>query len=678
MVHRILCVAEKPAIAKSVAQHLSGGNVTTVGSSFITESVRADRYKRQITGNNYVKNYEFNFAFGGRWGNCTVTMTSVIGHLNNYEFEQHYRKWHSCRPSQLFDVPVITTVDADKKAIADNITQQARYAKALFIWTDCDREGEHIGSEVRTVALQGNNRLEVKRARFSNTERAHVMRAALNPMDLDDRQVNAVAGRIELDLRLGASFTRFQTLALQTLGGDLAERVISYGSCQFPTLGFVVDRYFRVKNFMPEPFWSIKVMHRRENINVHFNWHRVHLFDRMSVVILFERCLTALMARVSKVQSKPTSKWRPLPLTTVELQKLGSRFLRMDSKKVMDVAESLYMKGWISYPRTETDQFDKGIDLKALIQKQVQDNNWGPYAQGLLNGVFQQPRGGRNNDQAHPPIHPVNYVTLSSLTQDESRVYEFVTRRFLACCSEDAKGQTTTVDLDYGDEKFHASGLLVLQRNYLDVYPYDKWESSQQLPQFTVGEVFEPTEANIVEGQTTAPGYLTEPELIGLMDVNGIGTDATMAEHISKIKERAYVMTQPRGGGGGQREPQDAAEGGRTRGGRGRGRDGGRAGNTGGGGAGVLEFIPTTLGCALIEGYDNVGLATSLGKPFLRKEMEVKMKEICAGTKTRHDFVNETIEQYREAYVMAERRVDVLKAACRKYCFPQQQGGGDG
>ena len=59
---------------------------------------------------------------------------------------------------------------------------------------------------------------------------SHVVRAALNPIDLDDRQVNAVAARIELDLRLGASFTRFQTLTLQAMGGDLAERVISYGN----------------------------------------------------------------------------------------------------------------------------------------------------------------------------------------------------------------------------------------------------------------------------------------------------------------------------------------------------------------------------------------------------------------------------------------------------------------
>jgi DNA topoisomerase-3 len=101
----------------------------------------------------------------------------------------------------------------------------------------------------------------------------------------------------------------------------------------------------------------------------------------MAVIIIFERCLTARYAKVIKVQTKPASKWKPLPLTTVELQKMGSRFLRMDSQRVMKVAEDLYTRGFISYPRTETDQFDKGMDLRALVQKQTQSQAWGPFAQ---------------------------------------------------------------------------------------------------------------------------------------------------------------------------------------------------------------------------------------------------------------------------------------------------------
>jgi len=81
------------------------------------------------------------------------------------------------------------------------------------------------------------------------------------------------------------------------------------GSCQFPTLGFVVDRYKKIKSFVSEPFWSIKVIHKRDDINVNFSWDRSSLFDRMAVMIMYERCLTAKVANVVSVVKKPTSKW---------------------------------------------------------------------------------------------------------------------------------------------------------------------------------------------------------------------------------------------------------------------------------------------------------------------------------------------------------------------------------
>jgi len=478
--------------------------------------------------------------------------------------------------------------------------------------------------------VKANPRLDVRRARFSNTERSHVIRAAQNPATLDELQADAVAARIELDLRTGAAITRQLTLNLRPMVPELvAERkIISYGSCQFPTLGFVVDRYFRVKNFVPEPFWFIKVLHKKNDKNVTFNWQRVHLFDRLAVVIMYERCLNSKTATVTKMQTKPTSKWKPLPLTTVELQKMGSRFLHMNSSRVMKVAEDLYTRGFISYPRTETDRFDPAIDLRALIEKQTQSSNWGGFAQGLLNGGFQRPRDGRNDDKAHPPIHPVNFVAPGVLNAEEQRVYEFVARRFLACCSEDARGEKTTIEIEYGGETFHASGTIVMQRNYLDVYPYDKWESGQELPQYVVGETFVPTEALMKEGKTSPPKYLTEPELIDMMDKNGIGTDATMAEHIAKIKERNYVQIRQvsRSSTTEDNDNEDtvgtAARGGRGGRGGGRGRGGTTNGTSQSRGT-VDEFIPTTLGVALIEGYDNLEFDTSLSKPFLRKEVRV-------------------------------------------------------
>jgi DNA topoisomerase III len=593
------------------------------------ENLANDGLQSDVQGNQYVKNYAFDYNFPSAWGGCNVVFTSVTGHVKSQDFHERFKNWRASDPAELFEAPILSFVDSKRKPIAKNIETQARGARALFIWTDCDREGEHIGTEIRDIALKVNPTLEIKRARFSNIERAHVIQAARNPVQLDENQANAVAARIELDLRIGAAFTRMQTLQLKPMIEHVYQSTLSYGSCQFPTLGFVVDRYFKVKNFVPEPFWYIKVMHRKDKVDVRFTWKRGHLFDRMMTMLFYERCLTAKQAKVTKVQKKPTSKWRPLPLTTVELQKNGSRFLRMDSQRVMKIAEDLYTKGWISYPRTETDQFDRGMNLEGLVQKQTQDGRWGTYAQGLLDGGFRTPRSGSHNDKAHPPIHPVNYVVGSQLSDDQKRVYEFVVRRFLACCSEDAKGEATDLEIQYGDEFFSAHGLRVLERNYLDVYPYDKWESSQQLPAYTVGETFTPTEATLNDGKTSPPQYLTEPELIALMDANGIGTDATMAEHIAKIKEREYVVTTSRAGQGQNDDDEPGTTGTRGRGSRGRGRGrgrggGGRGGSTAGsrGGSGSLDvFIPTKLGVALIEGYDKIGFDLSLGKPFLRKEV---------------------------------------------------------
>ena len=127
--------------------------------------------------------------------------------------------------------------------------------------------------------------------------------------------------------------------------------------------------------------------------------------------------------------AQPTSKWAPVPLNTVELTKRASRFLHMGSEHTLKVAEDLYMRGIVSYPRTETDFFKEGFELQPLVQEQVGHSRWGVYASGLLQGNrFKWPRPGNHDDQAHPPIHPVKKVELNDLANDDERkVYELVT-----------------------------------------------------------------------------------------------------------------------------------------------------------------------------------------------------------------------------------------------------------
>lgn len=506
-----------------------------------------------------------------------------------------------------------------------------------MIWTDCDREGENIGSEIVEVCRQVRPQIEVKRAKFSSIIASQLHHACRTAGELDWKQAYAVDARAELDLRIGAAFTRYQTMQLQARFPAADLKMISYGSCQFPTLGFVVEQYLKVHRFVPETFWSINVSHTADGETVKFNWKRNHLFDHRLCLVLYEMCIDQPTARVKTVSQQPTKKYKPLPLTTVELQKAGTRLLHIDSKQVMDIAEKLYQSGWISYPRTETDQFDKKMDLHGLIIKQTTDEAWGQYAQGLLDGGFRAPRMGPNNDGAHPPIHPTMHT--STLAGNDKRVYDYIVQRFLACCSEDAKGFLTKVDIEIAGEFFGTSGLVVLERNYLEIFTYDKWEGST-IPQFTQGDTFIPTSTMMEQGKTSPPKYLTETDLITLMNQNGIGTDATIAEHINTVQQRGYVFKQ---------------------------------------GSRPEYLLPSTLGIGLVEGYDKIGLDKSLSKPFLRRQMESKLLEICQGSTTKAEVVYEQIELYRMMYIMTRNRMNtIISSVSQRLEEGRQRAGGQG
>lgn len=176
-----------------------------------------------------------------------------------HEFDANHQKWTTCDPFSLFDCAISTSVKGDCRAIENNLKAEARRANTLMIWTDCDREGENIGSEIATVCRKANPNIRVQRARFSALiaksvplllhvqlvlmlETSQIHHAMQNPVELDMNQAHSVDARTILDLRLGAAFTRMQTLALQQSFPELSQEqrksVISYGECSYMQIRF--------------------------------------------------------------------------------------------------------------------------------------------------------------------------------------------------------------------------------------------------------------------------------------------------------------------------------------------------------------------------------------------------------------------------------------------------------
>jgi len=359
---------------------------------------------------------------------------------------------------------------------------------------------------------------------------------------------------------------------------------------------------------------------------VEFTWARHHIFDEHVATVFYEKCLENKEATVISVQGNPKSRFRPLPLSTINMQKIATSKLRMDSHRVMEVAEKLYNKGFISYPRTETEIYTRTLNLEGLVQTQRQHPMWGNFAVELLeDGKFLWPRNGKNDDKAHPPIHPVKLATKDGhgLTVDEWRVYELVARHFLACCSRDAVGFETIVKIDIAKEIFQAKGLIIREYNWLEVYPYEKW-SGNTLPLFDLHEKFIPKEIGFKQSRTTPPLLLTENELITQMDKNGIGTDATIHEHIKTIQERQYAEKQG------------------------------------------IYFKPTKLGYALVEAYESTG--SELWRPGLRAAMELNMTEISRGNMTKEVFLNGCLDQMEQIFrQMKGKETTILEVMQKHY-----------
>jgi DNA topoisomerase-3 len=601
---RALFVAEKPSIAKTLADVLSNHHHRT----------------RQSPHSNFNHNFDFDLDLTTPTSEniryLSVTVTSVCGHLMAIDLaDKHAWKLNSMH---VFDDRITEQVNKGSEGTFRNLTTEAAGMRVLVIWTDCDREGEAIGAEVVRAVQSVNQHVLVRRARFSAANHADLWRAVNSLRDLNENEVRAVEARSEIDLRLGAAFTRTQTVMLRQRFHSFTT-VVSFGSCQFPTLGFVVARFEANRAFVPEVFYSLRMSFecaRRaeqaaENNGVvemfHFTWDRNRMFDWPCAFACYQVCMDHPTAVVCHVTRKPKHKWRPLPLSTVEFQVRASKWCRVSSETAMKAAEVLYQKGIISYPRTETEVFSETFDLRALVAEQRASQQWGAFASYLLDqDGFALPRVGTKNDQAHPPIHPLRFVSPTEFSdENEKRVYELVVRHFLACCAKDAVGSESVVRVRVAGEGFTAKGLVVHERNYLDVYVFERW-GDKAMPDLREGQEFAPSVLEMHEGTTTAPELLSEAELIRLMDTNGIGTDATIADHIKTVQEREYVV-------------KDNSS----------------------------RFRPTELGLALVRSYNHLGLDRAISKPDLRAELERDLARICRGEVSKEHVVQTAINKYR-------------------------------
>ncbi|MCD4704022.1 MAG: DNA topoisomerase, partial [Methanosarcinaceae archaeon] len=174
--------------------------------------------------------YEFTLR-GEHW-----EVIGLAGHITEYDYSEEYNDWRSVAPRTLMDVKPIKKIT--KANYASAITELARSADRIILACDYDREGENIGFEAKDIAAKVSN-ASVKRARFSSLSSGEIDRAFNALVEPDTNLAMSAEARQILDLKMGATFTRFVTLAVRERART--KGVFSIGPCQTPTCGFVYE-----------------------------------------------------------------------------------------------------------------------------------------------------------------------------------------------------------------------------------------------------------------------------------------------------------------------------------------------------------------------------------------------------------------------------------------------------
>jgi len=505
-----LIITEKNQTARRIATILSAGSA-----------------KREGTARSPI--YTF------KEGSSSVKCIGLRGHILKVDFPDEYLKWQDVEPRTLVRAELVKT--PTDSSLVTTLKRLAKEASEIVIATDYDREGELIALDIERLCREVNQKAKYFRARFSALTPADVKNSFSNLTSLDENLARAGEARQDIDLIWGATLTRFISLATTRLG----RKFLSVGRVQSPTLALIVEREKEIQSFVPEDYWVLTVTFEKDGET----FTARHKKEKFST---FEEAKEHMdkvedAGRVVEVVQKEREINPPPPFNTTMFLTASSS-LRISPARAMNIAESLYSRGYISYPRVDNTVYPDSLSLKGILKTLTGADVIGPLASEILIQPALKPTRGKKISTDHPPIHPTSKALKSELRDVEWKIYELVSRRFLATLSSAAKARSTKVTVDCSGEEFVARGDVIVDEGFLKFYPYGR-KKDEELPTLREGEILKVVDKKIEKKQTQPPNRYTEGKLIEKMESMGLGTKSTRHTIIQNLIERGYIYGNP-------------------------------------------------------------------------------------------------------------------------------------
>jgi DNA topoisomerase-1 len=503
-----LIITEKPSAAKRIAESLADGKV-----------------EQKSYGQ--VKYYEI------KRGQKTILIVPAVGHLYTVAEKKKSFKYPS------FELVWKPVYEDNKNSLyikkyIEAIQNAAKYSKSFVVACDYDIEGEVIGlNAIRFICSQE----DAKRMKFSTLTKSDLIEAYESmSKTLDWGQARAGEARHFLDWMYGINLSRALTLAIRK---NKAYRTMSSGRVQGPALKILTQREKEIQKFKPKKFWQIQLLGKTKNGEIEA-WHKKDKFwdeKETDHVLAKVKDHDGLITDISTNQIKQSAP-NPFDLTTLQTESYG--VLGITPKRALDLAQDLYIHGYISYPRTSSQELPAKIGYKKIIENLMKQEAYKKLGHLLLAKKSLSPNNGKKTDPAHPAIYPTG-INPKNLNPLQKKVYDLIVKRFFATFGDIAVRETMTVTIDVNSEIFIAKGTRTVEKGWHVLYePYVKLKE-EELPKIEVNEKVHVKKLTKLEKETQPPKRFTEASIIKELESKNLGTKATRAQIIENLYDREYV-----------------------------------------------------------------------------------------------------------------------------------------
>lgn len=442
-------------------------------------------------------------------------------------------------PDKDFEVQYINI--RGKASLINELKKEAKKAGTVYLATDPDREGEAIAWHLAYLLNLPTNSL--CRVTFNEITKDTVKKSIKEPREIDMNLTDAQQARRVMDRIVGYK--------ISPILWKKVKRGLSAGRVQSVAVKLIVDRENEIESFIPEEYWNLYATFEKDKEEfqarlAEINNKKIELHSKDEVDKILSDIKNSKYI-VTNVKNGTRKRTPAPPFTTSTMQQEASRKINFSIKKTMQVAQTLYESGYITYMRTDSTRISE--EARAAAKTLITNKYGKDYYE---NRYYKKASGAQD---AHEAIRPTNIAAnfeelKNKLTPDQFKLFSLIFNRFIASQMSQAIYETVSATIEANGKNdtynFKASGQTLKFKGFMTLYVEDKDDDStedeeNQIPKLEVNETLKKKKIESKQSFTEPPARYTEASLVKALEEKGIGRPSTYATIISTIIERRYI-----------------------------------------------------------------------------------------------------------------------------------------